>query len=75
MPLFDALHLPGPPPLPADLFHPADTDAKPPRQLGLCALARGLSSQDHPSQIVIVRSRHIDREENQSFLILTLKMR
>jgi hypothetical protein len=60
--------------LSADLLRPSNTDAKNHRKLCLRALARRISGQEHPSQIVIVRSRHMHRGEMQSILILSLEM-
>lgn len=74
MPLLHAFRLPVLPLLPADFLRPAGTDAKHPGKLCLCALARRISGQEHPSQIAIATSRHILREETLSFLIASLEM-
>jgi hypothetical protein len=74
MPLLDAIRLPGLPLLSENLLYPAHADAKHLGQRTLRALARRVRCQNLPSQIVTVRSRHMDRGDHQSYIILTLKM-
>jgi hypothetical protein len=52
--------------LPKELLHPTDT--KHGRKLHLCALARRISSQELPSQIIIKWSRYCLREVPPSIL-------
>lgn len=58
MPLLDAIGLSTPALLSEDLLHPPQAHSKQLRQLKLRALARRISRQNLPSQIIIVGSRH-----------------
>jgi hypothetical protein len=73
MALFDTIRLSRPPMLPENLLHPTHADAKALRQRALRTLARRVSRQKLPSQIVIVWSRHIYRGNHRSYPIVTLK--